>query len=354
MSNTNIETIFDKYKPIVDDYIKTVLPKQFSQETLKKFCGEPSYAYDLESASKAVLDPIWDILSRGGKRWRPVLVMLVAEALGGKPENVLPCAYACELIHNGTLVVDDIEDDSKLRRGEPCLHLKFGIDVAVNAGNAMYFLPVLLFKELKKTFSDAVIVKAYELYVQELTNLHLGQGLDIWWHNGKRNPNIDEYLQMCAYKTGTLARLSVRLSTLLSGGSDEQMETIGKFAEAIGVAFQIQDDLLNLTGDTLGKGGCGEDIHEGKRSLMVIHSLENATEQKKARLLEILGKKTEDVVLIQEAIDIMKETKSMQFSQDKAKFIVQSAWDALSPKLTESDAKHKLKIFADFLVSRNF
>jgi geranylgeranyl pyrophosphate synthase len=162
------------------------------------------------------------------------------------------------------LAVDDIEDDSKLRRGKPCLHLIYGTDVAINAGNGMlhlcfnsqplhsllivivsvsgmYFFPLVVFRDLKKKgFADATINKCYELYSEEMIKLHFGQGLDIWWHTGKGNPSADEYLQMCAYKTGTLARLSAKLSAIISGGSEAQAEAIGKFAETIGVAFQIQ------------------------------------------------------------------------------------------------------------------
>jgi len=264
----------------------------------------------------------------------------------------LPCALLCEIVHNGTLAVDDIEDDSKLRRGKPCLHIIYGTDVAVNAGNAMYFLPLILFKELReKEVPHELLVKAYELYAQEMINLHFGQGLDIWWHNGKKNPNVKEYLQMCAYKTGTLARLSVRLSALLSGGTDEQIEKIGKYAEAIGVAFQIQDDLLNIAGD-LGKGGVGEDIHEGKRSLMVIHCLENGTKEQANRLKEILGMKTEDTTLIAEAINIMKETKSLDFARQEGRKLIEEAWKEVSNVIPDCPAKGKLKVFADFLIER--
>jgi len=330
------------------------LPRKFTEDSIKRLCGPANYAYDLDSATSAILTPTWDILDRGGKRWRPVLVMLIAEALGGEKEKVLPCAYLCELVHNGSLAVDDIEDDSKLRRGKPCLHLIYGNDIAINVGNAMYFMPLVVFKDFKaKGVPEKTILKAYELYSQEMINLHFGQGLDIWWHQGKKNPNVQEYLQMCAYKTGTLARLSVRLSALLSGASDDQIEKIGRFAEAIGVAFQIQDDLLNITGDNLGKGGSGEDIHEGKRSLMVIHSLDHAKKEKRDRLEEILKMKTEDVGLIKEAINIMKETDSLTFAHNEAKKIVLKAWDLVKDVIPDCEAKNKLKIFADFLIERS-
>ena len=137
-----------------------------------------------------------------------------------------------------------------------------------------------------KTTIDTVLLRCHELVDEELLALHFGQGMDIFWHSGqqKADPNVEEYLQMCAYKTGTLARLSAKLSALVSGATEEQVHSIGKFAETIGVAFQIQDDILNLVGEKFGDlKGVGEDIHEGKRTLMVLHSFEVNQKKKKKK-----------------------------------------------------------------------
>jgi geranylgeranyl pyrophosphate synthase len=281
----------------------------------------------------------------------------VAEALGGNLDLVLPISVLCEIVHNGTLMCDDVEDDSKLRRGKECIHLLYGVDIAVNAGNAMYFFPLAVFRDYHKNkqVSDTMLIRCYELYGQELLNVHLGQGLDIHWHQGKRSPSVQDYLQMCAYKTGVLARLSARLGALLSGASDEFIHHVGIFAESIGVAFQIQDDLLNLTGEEFAAkiDMLGEDIHEGKRSLMVIHSLSVAPKEKAERLNEILNSKTTDRKVIQEAIDIIKSTGSMEYSLQVAKDIIAKAWKGIEPLLPEVPAKLKLKVFADYLVNRS-
>lgn len=221
----------------------------------------------------------------------------------------------------------------------------------------MYFFPLVIFRELKeKGYDPAVIVKAYELYSEEMIKLHFGQGFDIWWHTGKGNPTVDEYLQMCAYKTGTLARLSAKLSALISGGNDAQAEAIGKFAETIGVAFQIQDDLLNIAGDKFAEkiSVKGEDICEGKRTLMVIHAMKHASAEKSARLNEILLMHTRDQTLINEAIQIMVDTGSLDYARQVAKDIVNKAWADVEAVLPESEAKTKLKVFADYLVNRDW
>jgi len=199
--------------------------------------------------------PSWKAFILYEEAWRPILMCLVTDTLGGQKELVMPLSVLCEMAHNGTLMVDDVEDDSKLRRGKPCIHITYGVDIAINAGNALYFLPLLIFKDYRARgqLNLEQLVRCYELYNQELLNVHLGQGLDIYWHQGHKNPNVQEYLQMCAYKTGVLARLSARLGAYLSGASEEVIKSIGRFAEAIGVAFQIQDDLLNIEGEEFAK-----------------------------------------------------------------------------------------------------
>jgi len=241
-----------------------------------------------------------------------------------------------------------------LRRGKPCLHLIFNVDLAINAGNALCFLPLLALRDRRDSIPEKTLIRAYELYSQEMVNLHFGQGFDIWWHSGKKEPSTDEYLQMCAYKTGTLARLSSKLSALVSGANDEQIEAIGRFAESVGVGFQIQDDILNLEGEKFAESkGVGEDIHEGKRTLMVIHCLKNAPAASARRLTEILGMHTNDESLIREAIGIIRSTGSMDFAREKAREMVQAAWREMEPLLPDSLAKRKLKAFARFLVERD-
>lgn len=228
----------------------------------------------------SILDPVWDLMDRGGKRWRPALMYLCYEACGGNDfiDEFLPFV---EVIHNGTLMVDDVEDLSEKRRGKPCTHLIFGQDVAINTGNLMYFLP---FKILKKSnMSMNKKLKIYELVCDEMTLLSFGQGMDISWHKGIiKDVKEEEYLLMCAYKTGTLARMSAKIGAILAGADEKTVDSLGKFAESIGVAFQIQDDILNISDQKWGKD-FGDDITEGKRTLMVIRTIESASEPDKKK-----------------------------------------------------------------------
>ncbi len=342
----------EKKRPIINNIIEKYVPRKYDRDKLIFTLGEPRYDYDIEAPTKAIAEPTWEFLDRGGKRWRPALFLLVVEALGGDPEKVHDFVLIPELVHNGTLFVDDIEDNSEMRRGRPCSHLIFGTDVAINCGNALYFLPLISLVKNGSGFSAETIKKVYEIYIQEMINLSFGQAMDIAWHKGLANAdNLTEkqYLQMCAYKTGTLARLSAKMAALLSGATKKQIETMGKFAEAIGVAFQIKDDVMNIEGG-LGKE-VGDDINEGKRTLMVVHTLQVASEEDKKRLIEILEMHTKEEKLIHEAIGIMKKYDSIDYAKNFAKNMMKETWDEVDKTLPETEAKKKLEAFVHYLAA---
>jgi len=267
----DIEKFLEEKAPLIDRAIERYLPRKFSKSAVLFKVNPPSRSCSLDALNRAIAKPIWDMLDRGGKRWRPALFLLVCEALGKNADDYLDFAIIPEVIHNGTLIIDDIEDSSDLRRGKPCTYRVFGVDIAVNAGNTMYYLPLLPLMEKRTQIAAETLRDIYEVYVQEMINLSMGQAMDIAWHRGIANAdNIAEadYMQMCAYKTGTLARMSARLAAVLSGASTELVEKLGLYAESIGVAFQMQDDILDLTGKEFAekKGGLGQDITEGKRT----------------------------------------------------------------------------------------
>lgn len=356
MSDIDVKKFLKEKSVLIDNTIEKFIPKKYDKEHMIFSAGKPRYSYNIEAVNKAVAEPVWDMLSRGGKRWRPSLFLLVLEALGGDTEKFNDFVVIPEVIHNGTLMIDDIEDNSEKRRGQPCTHIKFGVDIAINTGNFMYYAPMLAV--MKSNLPDEKKRKIYEVYMQEMINLGFGQGMDIAWHKGMANADEiteEEYLQMCAYKTGCLSRMSAKIAAILAGGTDEQVEAIGKLAETVGIAFQIQDDILNLvhSGVSETKGVRGEDITEGKRTLMVIHTLRNGNEEDRKRLLEILNMHTDNQSLRDEAIGILKKNGSIEYAKEYAKKLVREAWEEVDKLFPESDAKNKLKAFADFLIERN-
>lgn len=353
----DIEKFLKEKAVVIDELIKKYIPKSFEKDSLVFEASPPRYAYSLEVMNQAVAQPIWDFLERGGKRWRPTLFLLIIEALGEDPEKFLDFAIIPEVIHNGTIMVDDVEDDSTFRRGKPCTHRIFGIDIAINAGNAMYFLPLLTLILNRHKLLPEILNKIYEIYITEMINLCLGQAMDIAWHRGLADADIiteAQYLQMCAYKTGTLARMAAKMAAVFARADKKTVEKLGKFAEAIGIAFQIQDDILDLTGEEFAKrkGGRGQDITEGKRTLMVIYTLEKAKESDGERLKEILRMHTSDQKLRDEAISIMQKYGAIDYAKQYARNLVERSWKEIDKLLAPSAAKEKLRAFAEYLVER--
>lgn len=354
----NIEKFLEEKAPLIDKAIEKYIPRNFSKDAVLFKVNPPMYSYNLEPLNKAVAEPIWDMLDRGGKRWRPALFLLICEALGKDSDCCLDFSIIPEVIHNGTLIIDDIEDSSKLRRGKPCTYKIFQIDIAVNAGNAMYYLPLLPLMAQKAKLTPEMQRDIYEVYVQEMINLSMGQAMDIAWHRGIANADKlgeEDYLQMCAYKTGTLARMAAKIAAVLVGANKPLVEKLGRFAESIGVAFQMQDDILDVTGVEFAKkkGGVGQDITEGKRSLMVIYTLKKANSADKKRLIEILNMHTSDQALRDEAIALMQKYNAVEHVKHTAERIVEESWSEAEKLLPTPEAKEKLKQFAEFLIKRN-
>ena len=354
----DIEKFLEEKAPLIDKAIEKYIPRKFTENAVLFKVDPPKYSCNIETINKAIAEPIWDMLDRGGKRWRPALFLLICEALGKKSEDFLDFAIIPEVVHNGTLVMDDIEDTSESRRGKPCTYKVFGLDIAVNAGNAMYYLPLLPLMDRKTDIPPKKLRDIYEIYVQEMMNLSIGQAMDIAWHKGLANADeIDEkdYLQMCAYKTGTLARMAAKIAAVLAGADKELVDKLGYFTESIGVAFQMQDDVLDLTGKEFAekKGGLGQDITEGKRTLMVIRALKTANPRDKKRLVEILNMHTSDQKLRDEAIAIMQKNKAIESVKQTAAKIVEDSWREVDKLLPATEGKEKLKAFAEFLIKRS-
>ncbi len=351
----DIKVLLNEKKEEIDRTLEKYLPRKLDNAALGEIFGKATYAYDEKALTDALSVPIWDFLDRGGKRFRPAIFMLVAEAMGADLEKAGDFAAVVEFAHEGSIMIDDIEDMGELRRGKPCTHRAFGEDMAINAGNFMYFLPARILISNRSNYDGKTILRAWEVFGQEMINIHAGQAMDIYWHKGGQEEiGEDEYMQMCSYKTGCLTRMAAKLAAVLSGADDIRTERIGRFAERLGVGFQIQDDVLSASSsDFQDKKGYGDDVTEGKRTLIVIHALKHSDEKDRRRLLEILGMHTRDRGLIKEALDILQKNGSVQYAKEKAKHLVKKAWKDADAVLPESEAKQKLKSLADYLIERD-
>ncbi|GMO51787.1 MAG: polyprenyl synthetase family protein [Termitinemataceae bacterium] len=229
-----------------------------------------------DDLSAELLKPIADLLKRGGKRWRPLLMALSCEALGGG-DAALALSPLLEFCHNASLIHDDIEDSSDMRRGKPAIHKIYGLDTAINSGTFLYFLPLICID--KWDAAPDFKLKLYKLWSQNMRRLHLGQSMDITWHKDRSFfPSTEQYFEMCALKTGVLAKFAVLCGSLAAQNTiklaipadfyDKTMQ-LANAAEKMGVAFQILDDVKNIRAGVKGKT-FADDIVEGKKSLPVL------------------------------------------------------------------------------------
>jgi len=261
----------------IEDEIRRSLP-----QIVTRSWGEEAALSELTEGQlhciEGIIAPALSLVQSGGKRWRPLLLLLVHELFGGGGSAICLTPLV-ELVHSGTLMVDDIEDKSDLRRGKPAAHIVFGEDVAINTGNLLYFLPTMCID--RSLFSAETKLKLYQSYAENLRRLHIGQGMDIQWHRDPCFiPAVSDYLLMCRYKTGALARMAAEFGVYSASGSDHDAVEMGEIAQTIGLAFQILDDVRNLTTGNPGKKR-GDDIIEGKKSLPVIlHCTEQPLEGK--------------------------------------------------------------------------
>jgi octaprenyl-diphosphate synthase len=230
----------------------------------------------LADAVKFLTQPGRELLSRGGKRWRPLLMTLVCESLGGG-DAALPLTPLVEFSHHASLIHDDIEDNSEERRGKPAVHLLYGTDTAINGGCFFYFLPLACIDTWDAPAERKNAV--YALWAAYMRRLHLGQAMDISWHRDFLSlPSPEDYYTMCRMKTGCLAGLAAVLGVRAAFAAKDRpepenegalAETLGEAAEKLGVGFQILDDVKNLTTGIPGKKR-GDDLVEGKKSLPVL------------------------------------------------------------------------------------
>ncbi|HEY9246813.1 MAG TPA: polyprenyl synthetase family protein [Candidatus Methanoperedens sp.] len=285
------------------------------------------------------------LLDAGGKRLRPSALLLAAEAVGGKPENLLPAALSVELVHNFTLVHDDIMDDADLRRGLPTVHKKWGVSRAIISGDALFSKAFEILSCAKSEPSQ--IVESIELLSKTSTDICEGQWMDMNFAM-RKDVTEEEYIRMVEKKTAVLFAAAVKMGAILSGANRDVSRALWDFGCRTGVGFQIYDDVIDLITpeEILGKAQ-GGDIIEGKRTLIVIHALsKNVT-------IEALGKSNATRSEVSSALSALKESGSIEYAMNKAINFVEEGKSALKV-LPESDAKKILIGLADYMIARKY
>ncbi|MEM4272345.1 MAG: polyprenyl synthetase family protein [Candidatus Bilamarchaeaceae archaeon] len=294
---------------------------------------------------------IREFISRGGKRIRPVLTLAVAEAFGGKREDALPYAVAIELFHNFTLIHDDIEDSSLMRRGKPTLHAQFGIPIAINSGDALY--TVVWHALLNKEIPPERLVGAFSRLLRGYALVVEGQGTELeWYHQKTFSISEEDYFRMATGKTGALMGVACEIGAYAAGASDADCLAMREFGEKLGLSFQIKDDVLNLTADpSKYKKRIGEDIEEGKRSLITIHLLSRLPERERKRVISILLKEKKPRREISEIIALAKKHGSIEYALSVSNRLIADAKSCLHA-VRDEKKRAILESIADCLAIR--
>lgn len=294
---------------------------------------------------------ISEFLSRGGKRFRPLMCVLSCEAVGGDGKLVLPAAASIELFHNFTLIHDDIEDNSLLRRGQPCLHVKYGVPLAINAGDGLFMLVWRAAQRLPLPPGKKLEVQS--MLLDSFTSVLEGQAMELGWiANSDFDVTEPDYLRMASGKTGALISASCSVGACIAGGTSKEIAALQGFGSAVGLSFQIKDDVLNLRGcEEKYKKEIGGDITEGKRTLITIHALSNASKPDAASIRSILKSRTRDPREIARAISLFEKYGSIDYAESCADRLMEQGKRDLSA-LRKSAAKKSLLELANYLTSR--
>lgn len=305
---------------------------------------------------KAFADPCDYFFHNNSKKLRPILGELLLQTFGSgcdKPFRrilILP-----EILHSASLIVDDIEDSANIRRGKPCLHIKCGVDTAINLSNALYFLPFHCINHSR--LSSGLKQAISHILTEAMNRIHLGQGLDIFWHkNNLFSITPEQYETMARLKTSSFFRAEAQLAIQLSGKKQNALTQTLTLAENIGVAFQIIDDVLDLSPDRNHKFGkqLGQDIIEGKKTLIVALAMKRGSKKEKAELIHILGLHSPDERIITQTIALFNKLDCILDARNHAENLIDKSWDSLTRTLKPSRNKELLHYYCKFLVQRTF
>lgn len=340
----DIEKLLAENKKKMDERIFSTIPSVHDDPEIDHF-------YDM----------MLDYPSRKGKGIRGTLCLLSCKMLGGDPDLCLDTAAAIELFESWVLIHDDIEDGSDMRRGERTLHLKHSIPLAINTGDALNNRMWQILLRNKETLGERLTFRIFGEFVHMINETTEGQHIELSWTDRNRfDLDEEDYYSMCKKKTAWYTCISpLRLGGMVAGADDGLLDSIQGFGVDMGLAFQIQDDVLNIVGDEkkYGKEILG-DIREGKRTLALIHTMKNCGPDPLKKLRSAMSKPRnkmtdKDVRLV---VSVMKKCGSIDHARQKAGEFARHArikFDEAFSNVPESDEKRLIRDLIDFVVSRD-
>lgn len=294
-------------------------------------------------------DPMIYIMGLGGKRVRPVLVLMAAEIFGSNYRKALDAALAIEVFHNFSLVHDDIMDDAPLRRGMQTVHERWDINTGILSGDAMLIRAYQLFEQ----YEGETFRKLAQLFSKTAIEVCEGQQYDIDFES-REKVTIDEYLKMIEYKTAVLVGASLKMGAIVAEASEENCDLIYEFGRLLGIAFQLQDDYLDVFGDpgTFGKQ-VGGDIIENKKTFLYLTSLQKAAASEAVQLEHLYSINPPDPTAKVEAVKGLFETSgAAELTRIEISNYTNKAFEVLEQLQVEEKQKELLYNFGKGLMNR--
>ncbi|MFA5025178.1 MAG: polyprenyl synthetase family protein [Candidatus Shapirobacteria bacterium] len=337
--------------PIIEKKIKLV-------NKFDDFCCPAAKYQNLMDFNQEMVDVY---PKRMGKYFRPCLVILAGEAMGVPVDILINTAAAQQISEEWILIHDDVEDDSLERRGEITLHRKYSKELAINTGDALHLLMWEILQDNRLILGAEKTFLIMEEFTKIIKRTILGQTIEIKWaQENKKKLSDDDILLILESKTGyyTVAG-PMREGAIIAGATSEQLEKIYEFGKLTGYCFQIKDDLLDLTSDFCGqKKQCGNDIYEGKRTIMLAHLMRTINGSDKDKLEKIMEKcrENKNETEVKWVIQKMEECKSLDYAQNLMNKFAAEAKEYFKNELgflKENPARSYLEYLPDFLVNRD-
>lgn len=301
-------------------------------------------------APNELFEPADYIMQLGGKRLRPILVLMAYNLFKEEVEKALPIAQAVEIFHNFSLVHDDIMDAAPLRRGQPTVHHKYDINTGILSGDVML---IYAYQFLLKVEEEALIPPIISVFTQVAEEVCIGQQYDMNFETSQ-TVTIQEYLTMIEYKTAVLLVGALKMGAILAKASADDIYNLGEFGRNIGIAFQLQDDILDTFGDpaTFGKR-VGGDIIQNKKTYLVLRTMQVANDADKETLMKLMASTPKDEESKIAAVKSIFEKNNILVRADKKKEEYQQlAFEHLSKVNVPVERKAELKTLSTFLFKR--
>jgi len=340
-----ITTILGKYTPVIEQALQAAL------------ADTPEFLGNVVRYHFGWVDQNFvPAQSDSGKRLRPVLCLLVFEALTGEVAPVLPAAISLEMIHNFTLLHDDIEDNDRERRGRPTVWAVWGQPLAINAGDYLYTLAFKTLYQLDTAaFPPARLFAVQRLIANACLELTTGQDLDLRFER-LQNVTPAMYLDMVFKKTGALLEAAVLAGATLATDRPDVLENYRQFADNIGIAFQIRDDILGIWGDSARTGKSADnDLRRKKKTLPVLYTLEQAAAPRRQQLQALYASEqpltADEIAFVR---DCLEETGARQYAQHTADGYIERAFAALQRLNIVNQPQTDLETIARFLIDRAY